>query len=176
MLWASYSVDNILFFLTGQRDHTPDFTEWLKFTYPVQNQQHQPQPQPQSQLGPAQPLTTLASIPRIDRPMQHYPISVPKTCQIRSEAFCKIEKMISAFCFLLCCLRSSNGCWIFHNLPPIITDQSNLHALPPSTHQFLFQPIGKFATDVHYMHIQIPIYFTPVFENLAHVQKTMMSL
>ena len=50
MLWASNSVDNIFFFLMGQRDHTPDFTELLQFTNPVQqNQQQQPQP------GPAQP-------------------------------------------------------------------------------------------------------------------------
>ena len=120
--------------------------------------------------------TTLANLPQLDRPTQHYPISVPKTGQIRSKTFCQIKKMIVALCLLLCCLGSTISHSIFDYLPPIITDQSNQKAMPPSTHQFLFQPIGKFSTDVHYMHIQIPIYFTPVFENLAHFQKTMTSL
>ena len=44
ILWASYSVDDILFFLTGQREHTPNFTEWLRFTSPVKNQQPVPIP------------------------------------------------------------------------------------------------------------------------------------
>ena len=77
---------------------------------------------------------------------------------------------------MLCCLGSTNGRSIFDDLPPIITDQSNSNALTPSTHQFLFQPIGKFATDVHYMHIHIPFYLTPVFKSLSRVQKAMTSI
>ena len=62
---------------------------------------------------------------------------------------------------------------IFDGLPPIITDESHLSALPPSTHQFLFNPIGKYATDVHYMHIRIPIFFKPVLQNMDNIITTM---
>ena len=57
---------------------------------------------------------------------------------------------------------------IFDNLPPIIEDVTHQHsqAQVPEAHQFLFNQIGKFATDVHYMHFRIPIHFRPLFYTL----------
>jgi hypothetical protein len=56
-LWSSFSVDDIMFFLTGQREHTPDYSEYLTIYKKTNNinpqQQHQQQPQqPQPQLQP----------------------------------------------------------------------------------------------------------------------------
>ena len=46
LLWKSYDTDDILFFLTGQREHTPDFTEYVSFQQPIQPQQFVPPPIP----------------------------------------------------------------------------------------------------------------------------------
>ena len=81
--------------------------------------------------------------------------------------------MICVFFVLLCCLGSTNTKSLFDDLPPIITDQMKLQSTTPSNHQFLFQPVGHFATDVHYMHIRIPIYFKPVLQYLVLINKTM---
>ena len=65
---------------------------------------------------------------------------------------------------------------IFDDLPPIVSDQAPLADSQPSTHQFLFNPIGKYATDVHYCHIRIPIDFKPIMENFAHVHANLNNI
>jgi hypothetical protein len=35
LLWMAYDTDDILFFLTGQREHIPDFTEYVSFQQPI---------------------------------------------------------------------------------------------------------------------------------------------
>ena len=81
--------------------------------------------------------------------------------------------MICAIFVLFCCLGSTNTRSLFDDLPPIITDQMALQSSTPSNHQFLFQPVGHFATDVHYMHIRIPIYLKPILQNIALINRTM---
>ena len=44
LLWLSYELDDILYFLTGQRTHTPDFTEYLKIRHVHPPQQPLQQP------------------------------------------------------------------------------------------------------------------------------------
>ena len=41
---------------------------------------------------------------------------------------------------------------------------------------FLFQPVSKYAADVHFMHIWLPIYFTHVLENLLWIQDSMSAI
>ena len=43
LLWLSYDVDDIMFFLTGQRDHTPEYTTFLKMSRQQPQQQQLPQ-------------------------------------------------------------------------------------------------------------------------------------
>ena len=62
LLWQAYDTDDILFFLTGQREHLPDFTEYVSF--------QQPQPQ---QFVP-QPMQ-----------IQHPPVIVPPAQEVDSE-------------------------------------------------------------------------------------------
>ena len=91
MLWASYSVDDILF-LTGQRDHTTDFTEWLRFTSSVQNQQQVPiNPQPVPPRPGPQPWPAFHS--QID-PRNILPAPNPFQRLVRSGAkrFAKLKK------------------------------------------------------------------------------------
>ena len=81
--------------------------------------------------------------------------------------------MICVFFVLLCCLGSTNTKSLFDDLPPIITDQDLMQSATPFNHQFLFQPIGHFATDVHYLHIRVPIYFKPVLQSLYAINRTL---
>ena len=55
---------------------------------------------------------------------------------------------------------------IFDNLPPIIEDVNHQHhqSQAPDSHQFLFNQIGKYATDAHYMHFRLPIHLNPLFQ------------
>ena len=46
LLWQAYDTDDILFFLTGQREHIPDFTEYVSFQQPQQFVAQQLEPQP----------------------------------------------------------------------------------------------------------------------------------
>jgi hypothetical protein len=58
---------------------------------------------------------------------------------------------------------------IFDNLPPIIEDVEHKHSnhQAPESHQFLFNQIGKYATDAQYMHIRLPIHLRPLFQIFA---------
>ena len=67
LLWQSYELDDILFFLTGQREHTPDFTEYLSFS------QH---PQPQQFVQPQQP-PIIQPAPEIDNSDNDETFSTP---------------------------------------------------------------------------------------------------
>ena len=54
-LWSSFSVDDIMFFLTSQREHTPDFSEYLTIHRSNRQQPQQPEVLPQPQPQPDQP-------------------------------------------------------------------------------------------------------------------------
>ena len=55
---------------------------------------------------------------------------------------------------------------LFDNLPPIISNLAHSTPIQINQHQFLFQPIGKYATDVHYLHVGLPIYFMPILQSI----------
>ena len=69
--------------------------------------------------------------------------------------------MIYVIFVLLCCLGSTNSRSIFDDLPPDITNLMQNQ----SNNLLLFQPIGKFATNVHYMNINLSIYLYPAIHN-----------
>ena len=47
-------------------------------------------------------------------------------------------------------------------LPPIIMDETAIVKGAPNTHTTIFNPIGKYATDVQYQLVRIPIHFQPI--------------
>ena len=48
------------------------------------------------------------------------------------------------------------------DLPPIIMDETANVKGAPNTHTTIFNPVGKYATDVHYQLVRIPIHFAPI--------------
>jgi hypothetical protein len=48
------------------------------------------------------------------------------------------------------------------DLPPIMVDETASVKGAPNTHTTIFNPIGKYATDVQYQLIRIPIHFQPI--------------
>ena len=48
------------------------------------------------------------------------------------------------------------------DLPPIMVDETATDKGAPNTHTTIFNPIGKYATDVQYQLIRIPIHFQPI--------------
>ncbi len=47
------------------------------------------------------------------------------------------------------------------DLPPVIMDDTPVKGAP-NTHTTIFNPIGKYATDVQYQLVRIPIHFAPI--------------
>jgi hypothetical protein len=62
---------------------------------------------------------------------------------------------------LLTCLIAADSSPIYEQLPPVIIDDHAINT-NPNTHTTIFNPIGKYATDVHYQLIRIPIHFKPI--------------
>ena len=48
------------------------------------------------------------------------------------------------------------------DLPPIIMDETANVKSAPNTHTTIFNPVGKYATDVQYQLVRIPIHFAPI--------------
>ncbi len=61
---------------------------------------------------------------------------------------------------LLTCLYAADSSPMF-DLPPVIMDDTPVK-VAPNPHTTIFNPIGKYATDVQYQLIEIPIHFTPI--------------
>ena len=61
---------------------------------------------------------------------------------------------------LVACLHAADPSPMF-DLPPVIMDDTPVKGAPNS-HTTIFNPIGKYATDVQYQLIRIPIHFTPI--------------
>jgi hypothetical protein len=55
---------------------------------------------------------------------------------------------------------------LFDFLPPVIIDEDQQITSNNNGHTTIFYPVGKYATDVHYQIICIPIFLLPVEEGL----------
>ena len=55
LLWSAYDIDDIMYFLTGDRNFSPDYTEYNRICQP----QRIPQPQPLVVLPQPQPIVIL---------------------------------------------------------------------------------------------------------------------
>ncbi len=51
---------------------------------------------------------------------------------------------------------------LFEALPPVIIDENQRLMANDNAHTTIFFPVGKYATDVHYQIIRIPIHLTPI--------------
>ncbi len=51
---------------------------------------------------------------------------------------------------------------LFESLPPVIIDEDQRLTANNNAHTTIFFPVGKYATDVHYQIIRIPIHLTPI--------------
>jgi len=58
------------------------------------------------------------------------------------------------------CLHAADSSPMF-DLPPVIMDDTPVKGAP-NTHTTIFNPIGKYATDVQYQLVRIPIHFQPI--------------
>ena len=56
---------------------------------------------------------------------------------------------------------------LFDFLPPVIIDENQQISMDHNSHTTIFFPVGKYATDVHYMIIRIPIFLQPVEDGLS---------
>jgi len=55
---------------------------------------------------------------------------------------------------------------LFDFLPPVIIDENQQISTNHNSHTTIFYPVGKYATDVRYMIICIPIFLQPVEDRL----------
>ena len=62
---------------------------------------------------------------------------------------------------------------LFDFLPPVIIDENQQISTNHNGHTTIFFPVGKYATDVHYMIIRIPIFLQPVEDGLKHCGKVL---
>jgi hypothetical protein len=76
-------------------------------------------------------------------------------------------KLILLFILILGCVQASP---IFHFLLPVIIDDTRTTHLP-NQHTTIFFPVGKYATDVHYQIIRIPIHLQPIEKGLEQASK-----
>ena len=63
LLWSAYDIDDIMFFLTGDRDFCPDYTEYNRICQPQRILQ------PQPLIVPPQPLPVVVLPPQGQRPL-----------------------------------------------------------------------------------------------------------
>ena len=40
----------------------------------------------------------------------------------------------------------------------------------------MFQPIGKYATDVHYLHMQVPVHFNQILQSIKNMSDYMIDI
>ena len=48
-----------------------------------------------------------------------------------------------------------------------MTGSASKSAQDKNQHQFLFQPVGKYATDVHYLNVRVPFHFRPILDAIT---------
>ena len=73
---------------------------------------------------------------------------------------------------LIIALGCAQAAPLFDFLPPVIIDDSRTSNLP-NTHTTIFFPVGKYATDVHYQIIRIPIHLKPIERGLQQASEIM---
>ena len=73
---------------------------------------------------------------------------------------------------LILALGCAHASPIFDFLPPVIIDDTSTTHLP-NQHTTIFFPVGKYATDVHYQIIRIPIHLQPFEKGLDQATKVM---
>ena len=79
---------------------------------------------------------------------------------------------------LILALGCAQAAPLFEFLPPVIIDDTRTSNLP-NTHTTIFFPVGKYATDVHYQIIRIPIHLQPIeqgLEEASHLMHHMSNL
>ena len=80
------------------------------------------------------------------------------------------------FTLSVLCISMAITASLFDNLPPIISDPAHSTPIQNKLHQFLFQPIGKYTTDVHYVHVFLPVYFNPILQSVNNVSNFMIDV
>jgi hypothetical protein len=65
---------------------------------------------------------------------------------------------------------------IFSDLPPVIVEENQNHETT-NTHTTIFNPMGKYATDVQYLFVRLPIFFNPIMDaqrNILYQHKAIL--
>ena len=73
---------------------------------------------------------------------------------------------------LILALGCAQAAPLFDFLPPVIIDDTRTSNLP-DTHTTIFFPVGKYATDVHYQIIRIPIHLQTIEKGLEQASELM---
>ena len=73
---------------------------------------------------------------------------------------------------LIIALGCAQAAPLFDFLLPVIIGNSRTSNLP-NTHTTIFFPVGKYATDVHYQIIRIPIHLQPIEKGLEQASEIM---
>ena len=76
---------------------------------------------------------------------------------------------------LIIALGCAQAAPLFDFLPPVIIDESRTSHMP-NTHTTIFFPVGKYATDVHYQIIRIPIHLKPIERGLEQASEIMQHM
>ena len=69
--------------------------------------------------------------------------------------------MFIRFIIILNLIKAADTASLFQDLPPIVVDDNAIME-NPNTHTTVFHPVGKYATDVHYQFIRLPIHFSVI--------------
>ena len=80
--------------------------------------------------------------------------------------------MMDLILFLILTLGGAQATPLFDFLPPVIIDDTRT-AHMPNTHTTIFFPVGKYATDVHYQIIRLPIHLQEIEKGLQQATELM---
>jgi len=186
--WKKFKQENIFEWLFGSPIHPPDYNEYIRIQSsfndplpaqpPIQPPQQNQQPGPAvqnrvPQLSPRKPGRPPGSKNKPKDPLTraaHY-ASKKGSRGPHQESFCRtqLERMLTHLSSYLIIFFTMGGIQagpLFDFLLPVIINENQQINTNNNAHTTIFFPIGKYATDVHYQIIRIPIHLTPVEQGL----------
>ena len=79
--------------------------------------------------------------------------------------------MAMIYCLLAIVIQGHNARSIFDDLPPVKIDELSNSQPSPNIQQIIFNPIGKYVTNVHFIHVRIPIHFLDIINDQVYFQQ-----
>ena len=196
--WKKFKQEDIFEWLSGSPIHPPDYNEYIRIRSlcddplpaqplqqpPIQPPQQNQQPGPAvrnqvPQLSPRKPGRLPGSKNKPKDPLMraaHYMSKRFTRAASRVFSRTQLGRMLthlSSFLIISFTMGGIQAGPLFNFLPPVIIDENQQINTNNNAHTTIFFPIDKYAMDVHYQIICIPINLTPVEQRLKQCGKVL---